>query len=365
MQTESTQRVELESRIMEYHGASIEDVLDTISYLRDSGDSVIAGGSLPFRLGNHLSDLDIVITGAGIQTSTVPLEHFVRSLRVDVWKFDHGMIRKVFDRARAALSSTASLRGSFGDVDHETDLKLLHRIAFGITLDGPGLETPADRDYCSIACDLVVREYAERMRDSALVAQLAINAEDFITAAINARLAVEAALNAVVAARSVPFTGDKWLRERLDQEAKDIAPVYTPFAVLPDLLDAEVPSFVERAITACEHLLGMGLGVHTLSRNVGWQSAGLDTKQVGDTHFLVSKQCGGLWELDDVEADVWRRLAETVTDEHTQPRLWAFDECDGIQMTLCLRLYGQGLVDLCWTRGVAVDELTIGVRAGT
>src|SRR6266567_207614 len=118
-------------RSMSVDQSALAERLEDLSYLRDAGDSVVAGGSLAFGLGNNLSDLDVVVAGpASFQSTYVPLEHFVKTLRVDVMKLSQKAIDEIFINAQAALSADMPLQGSFGDVDHENDLKLLHRIAY-------------------------------------------------------------------------------------------------------------------------------------------------------------------------------------------------------------------------------------------
>src|SRR5947209_17122358 len=104
--TEQAARLaQLERKIEEYHDVSLAEVLEIISYLRDEADSVIAGGSLALGLGNRSSDLDIVIAGEHVEPAAVPLEHFVKTLRVDVWKRAQTDVDQVFARAEAGLAS--------------------------------------------------------------------------------------------------------------------------------------------------------------------------------------------------------------------------------------------------------------------
>jgi hypothetical protein len=356
-QDEASRREELERRVREYHGVSTAEVLELVSYLRDEGDSVIAGGSLALRLGNHLSDLDILIAGdTTVESSRVPLEHFVKTLRVDVWKLEQRLIEETFDRAETALGAPEPLHGSFGDVDHETDLKLLHRIAFGVTLDGPGLEASATRDYKTIAADLVVREYAERLHASAFLAQVAARMGRPIAASINARLAVEEALNAVIANRRIPFTGDKWLRERLASDTQDLAPAYAPFATLPEA-PGDVPAFVERAVAACSELTGRDLSLATLRREAGWSFGGLEAAKVGEQDMLLAVDVGGLWQLEPDEAAAWERIVQRGAD--TGEGVWRAERCDEEELRLCLRLHEEGVASLRWARGVPARELTL------
>src|SRR4029077_14257206 len=223
------------ARVERYHGVSLDAVMEVIAYLRDPGDSVIAGGSLALGLGNHRSDLDLVVCGEPTESTRVPLEHWVDSLRVDVWRRAQADIDELFERAESKLDDQAPLAGAFGALNEQTDLKLLHRIPFGIPRDGPQLRPATPRDYGRIARDLVVREYAERMRELGLVAQLATAAGDAIGATFNARLALEAALRGGMTGGGLPFSGDKWLRERLRDDLPGLRSVYAPFAVLPDL----------------------------------------------------------------------------------------------------------------------------------
>ncbi len=357
MGDEAERRKDLRRRVWQYHEVSLEQVLSEIEYLRDAGDSVIAGGSLPYGLGNQLSDLDLLIAGpTTIESSRVPLQHFVGSLRVDVWKLAQGLIEETFDRAEKALAKKMALHGSFGDVDHETDLKLLHRVAFGVVLAGEGLEPPEGRDYCAVASRLVVREYAERMRASALVAQLALRADRPVAALINARQAVEEALNATVAHRQLPFSGDKWLRERLDNQTVDLAAVYEPFRELPRNPARESARFLDRALAACTEMWGLDLGLEALARAASWRNADLQLSEIGDERLLLSARFGALWNLNESEAEAWRALISTAGGGEPAAT-WPLEECSAELLTLCLRLYENGLLDLQWAEGVPIEEL--------
>ena len=112
---EAERRENLQARVGQYHGVSLEQVLGDIEYLRDAGDSVIAGGSLAYGLGNHLSDLDLIVTGTTtVESSRIPVEHFVGSLRVDVLEARPGTyrgdLRPRRGRARGRGSTARLLR---------------------------------------------------------------------------------------------------------------------------------------------------------------------------------------------------------------------------------------------------------------
>jgi hypothetical protein len=349
-------RAALQARIEGLHGVPFERVLSEIDYLRDTGDSVIAGGSLAYELGNHLSDLDLVVCGPTTVDSTgVPLEHFIGSLRVDVWKLAQSLIEESFDRAEAALAGTGPLVGAFGDVDHEDELKLMHRMAFGIVLDGDGLKPRPGRDYRTVASRLVVREYAERMRYSALLAQLALRADRPLAAVINARLAVEEALNATVTDRKLPFTGDKWLSERLANQASDLAATYSPFRQLPENPARDALQFVEAALVACTEMWGIDLSIVALAQAARWRNTDLQVLGIGDDRLLVSARAGALWNLDESEADTWQRLVLTGAGESDS--LFGLGEGDPDALTLCLHLHENGLLGLGWTHGVQTEDL--------
>lgn len=355
--TEEGRRRELEARVVCYHDVPFEKVLDEIAYLRDTGDSVIAGGSLAYGLGNRLSDLDLVITGPSTaDSSLVPLEHFIGSLRVDVWKLEQALVQDTFQRAEDALAGEDLVLGSFGDVDREDELKLLHRIIFGITIDGPPLQLAPTRDHRVVATDLVVREYGERMRSSALLAQLAVQAGRPLAAVINARLAVEGALNATVVKRGLPFTGDKWLRERLAGQASDLSTLYDPFRELPIDPNTQGAEYVEEAIATCRLLWGLDLQLEDVSQFARWINSDLSLHEVGDECMLVSARHGVLLSLDRSEVEAWRALSPD--DRETEPSAWGVDECEGTVSVLCYQLHERGLLDLEWKRGVPISELT-------
>ncbi len=356
MGDEQGRREELQARVKRFHGVPLEKVLSEIEYLRDAGDSVIAGGSLAYGLGNHLSDLDLVVTGpTTIQSTGVPLEHFIGSLRVDVWKLAQSLVETTFDRAEVALAGSGAIHGAFGDVDHEDELKLMHRIAFGVVVDGKGLEPTQGRDYRTVASSLVVREYAERMRTSTLLAQLALRANRPVAAVTNARLAVEEALNATIASRGLPFTGDKWLRERLANHTTDLAAAYDPFRQLPEQPAEDAERFVETALLACAEMWGLDLGIDALAPAASWLNTDLQVLAVGADPLLISARAGVLWSLDESEADTWRRLVSSGAGE--PDALFGLEDCDPEALTLCVRLHEQGLLGLRWTKGVALEEL--------
>jgi hypothetical protein len=354
---EDERRESLLARIEQFHGVSLEQILGEIEYLRDAGDLVIAGGSLAYGLGNHLSDLDLVVGGpTTVDSSGIPLQHFIGSLRVEVWKLAQGLIEKTVDRAEEALASKEPLLGSFGNVDHEDELKLLHRIVFGIVIDGVGLELTQGRDYRAVASGLVIREYAERMRTSALLAQLALQASRPIAAVVNARLAVEEALNAAIVQRGLPFTGDKWLRERLTNQTTDLAPAYEPFRQLPEDPAQDARRFVDAALAACIGMWGLDLEVDTLLPAASWRNSDLQCLEVvGADRLLVSVGSGALWSLDDGEAESWRQLVSAGSED--PGAVWDLGACDMKALTLCLRLHEQGVLGLHWANGVALEDL--------
>ncbi|GDY29628.1 hypothetical protein [Gandjariella thermophila] len=361
---ETDRRETVEHRLRKFHDVGIADVLEVVGYLREPGDSVIAGGSLSFGLGNRLSDFDVVVCGRSTDTSLMPLQHWVKSLRVDVWTRAHRDIDAVFALADRALASTAPIAGALGSVEEEQQLKLLHRIAFGLHLDGPPLAPSGGRDHLEVARDLVVREYAERMRESACVAQLAARAGRWLAAAVNARSAVEEALHATLAASGVPFTGDKWLAERLT-EVPDLRAGHQDFAVLPEPVDD--PAFVAEAIAWCERLTGLDLDADQLRPALRWIHDGLLLHRVNHEDLLVAPDVGGLWQLDSGEAHAWRGLCEIGEAPATGPDRVSFPggRCTAEQTSLCLRLYERGLLRLDWDRGVTVAELTFPEVAGS
>jgi hypothetical protein len=341
----------LAQRLREFHGVELEQVLEVIGYLRDGEDSVLVGGSLAYGLGNDKSDLDIVIAvpPGGESSSRMPLEHFIDSLRVDAWKLRTDEIQEIFERARQCLGSEAPFAGAFGDVFEQADLKLLHRFAHGVLIDGVPL-TPTDDDYRSVARDLLVREYAERMRRSLYVAQLALANGAATAAAINARFGVEEALQAVIAARGFPFSDNKWLRTRLDEDAPDLREAYMPFAILPADPE-ECRRFVATAVSMARELLGKRLDGELLAVDAAWENVGLTHFGAGDLRLLVSPDQDVVFELDAEEAEAWQQLGEGPC--------WSCASCSPAQMRLCYLLYAQGMMKLAWARGVPLAELDV------
>ncbi|HWA53250.1 MAG TPA: hypothetical protein VG816_03670 [Solirubrobacterales bacterium] len=354
-------RRRLASRIERFHGVGLERVMAEIEYLRDDGDTVIAGGSLAHGLGNGLSDLDMLVSSpAAVKSSRVPLEHFLGSLRVDVWKLGQGAIEASFGRAEEALASERPLLGRFGDSDHEDEFKLLHRIAFGLVLDGDGLELEGQgRDWRGVASGLVLREYAERMRAAALVAQLALRAGRPIAAAVNARLAVESALNAALTARGFPFVSDKWLGERLG-DAIGLADLYEPFRRLPADPAGEGAGFADAALVACAELWELDLGFEAVVPLARWRrSEELRLASAGGEQLLLAPRSGAVWALEQGEAGAWRRLEAEAGEQG-----WALAGRDPEETTLCVRLFELGLLGLGWTEGVPAAALGAGREVG-
>ncbi len=116
---EAARRQQVDDRLHGCHGVGLADVLDCVDYLREEGDTVIAGGSLAWGLGNRLSDFDVVVVGAGTSPSRVPLEHWVKTLRVAAWTRSHEGVARLFAHAAGALESGAPLQGSFGTQEEE------------------------------------------------------------------------------------------------------------------------------------------------------------------------------------------------------------------------------------------------------
>ncbi|WP_019633394.1 hypothetical protein [Actinomadura atramentaria] len=346
---EDERLADLERRLRAYHGVSLDEVLEVVGYLQNPGDLVLAGGSLALGLGNRLSDFDLVVCGADTASSRVPLEHWVKTLRVDAWTRSHAAIEKLFGHAVAALDGTRPIQGSFGTTEEEQQLKLLHRIAFGIRLDGPRLDLGSVGDPREIARDLLIREYAERMHESALIAQLALRAGRVLAATSNARLAVEECLHMLLAAGGVPFTGDKWLYERLQGVAPGLVPLHDRFSVLAESGEAE---YVAAAVDLCAGLSGRDLGVDALIDAVTWSATPLRGLTASGDRFLVAPEIGGMWHLDADEFAAWQGL------EGRSESAWRGADCTRPETDLLVRLYERGLVEMTWDRGIPVAELT-------
>lgn len=349
----------LEARLRDYHSVGIKDVLEVISYLRNGNDAVIAGGSLVVGLGNRLSDLDVVVVGEQtIESSRVPLEHFVGSLRVDVWVMSKALIDDVFKRAESSLRRRERLDVLFANVDDEINLKLLHRIAFGLTLDGPSVEPSAGRDHASIAREVVVREYVERMREHAFLAQLAAANGRWLNATINARDAIEEAFHAAITAQGTPFTGHKWLQDRLRNDASELASRYQPFGTLPDRGE-DWQSYVRAAIEQCQALSGVALDPPVLARQCSWRNRDLRVVEVAGASLLLSVDAGALWEFDDEEAATWAELTDGTEDQSTAE--WRCAELAPHTAALCFALYERGLIELRFSEGIPIETLAFEV----
>lgn len=338
-----------------FHGVSVTEVLEEIAYLRDPGDSVIAGGSLAYGLGNQLSDLDLLISGEATgDSSLLPLEHFLGTLRIDVYRVSEQLIDGTFERAAEEFEGSAPLQTFFGNFERDTELKLLHQVAYGVVLDGPGFDLQAS-DYRTVASRRVVREHVERMRAGALLAQLALRAQRPLAAVVNARLAVEDALNAAIASRGVPFCGDKWLSERLSGDDSDLAGLHGQFLQLPADPDRDAGHFVEEALCSCGEIWGLDLGIARLSREASWHNPGLRLSKVEAGGLLLLPDTGSLWVLDEEEVEAWERLVDLGPGE--VGGRWRLEDCDPVARRLCFSLCEKGAMDLVWTRGVSGAEL--------
>jgi hypothetical protein len=350
-------REALDARMRRFHDVDTADVLGLVDYLREPGDTVVAGGSLTFGLGNRLSDFDVVICGPATPSSAVPLQHWAGSLRVDVWTRAHADLDRLFRHAEQALDGEAPIEGAFGTVEEEQQLKLLHRAAFGLDLDGPPLAPRCTRDHVEVARDLVVREYAERMRESAYLARLALTVRRPLAAAVNARFAVEEAAHVVLAAGGVPFSGDKWLADRLAEHAPRLGERHGRLTELPENEDGAA-GFVADAVTLCRELTGLDTSLDALGTRLSWVSSGLVVHRVGGEDLLLAPDIGGLWVLSEPEAAAWRSLTAGESGDAATRRSWRADRCDRDQADLCLGLYQRGLAQPRWHRGVPVADLS-------
>ncbi|MDQ8045894.1 MAG: hypothetical protein AAGC46_06185 [Solirubrobacteraceae bacterium] len=347
-------RARLEQRIGEYHGQDLAAVLDLIDYLRDEdgGDTVIAGGSLSIDQGNRESDLDMVVVGAGVKTSAVPLEHWVGSLRVDAWTRSVADVDALFLQAEEALASDAPLSGAFGNAVQEQQLKLLHRIAFGLVVDGAPVRPASARGPVELALDLLTREYAERARESAMVAGLALAAGRDLTAATVARVGAEEALHAVLHGRGAAFSGDKWLSEQLIP-MPDLQALHEEVAILPARGEPLGP-YAERALTIIGELLGLDVTPAALGCDLSWSYSGLTLLPLAGRKVLASKDHAAAWELDDAEASAWADLSGGEVDG-TFPHPTDAPAAEA----LCASLYEQGVLKLAWRVGVPLGALTL------
>jgi len=355
----ATRRELLDRRLSGFHDVTVADVLEVLDYLRGPGDTVVAGGSLAFGLGNRLSDFDVVICGGATSPSLVPLQHWVKSLRVDVWTRSHADLDRLFRLAQEALERPTPIAGAFGSVEHEQQLKLLHRIAFGLDVAGPPIAPVSVPDFRKVARDLVVREYAERLRESVWVAQLAGRTGRWLAATVNAREAVEEALTIVLTTGAVPFTGDKWLHERLKSEAPQLRERYRRFAQLPTAA-AECSGYVRDAVALATRLTGIPVDLDALGTQASWVGSGLHVSRTGTTQLLVAPAGGGVWELSETDLTAWAARSQP-PPAGTEPVRAVWPGNGSVEADFCLGLYERGLVSLVWDCGVPVSDLTVEV----
>lgn len=352
--TATERRSVLDERLIGYHGHGLTDVLEMLDYLRDEGDTVIAGGSLSIGLGNALSDVDMVLVGPSTKTSAVPLQHWVGGLRIDAWTRSTADVDALFAEAEAALVSPAPLLRVFGNTEQEQQLKLLHRIAFGVLVEGDAVRPSTSRDPQTVAADLLTREYAERLRESACVARLALDAGRVRSAVYSAREALEEALHALIHARGMPFTGDKWLQEQLVGRP-ELAGLHAAFLDLPTGPAGDPAHFVEEALAAAEQLVGLSLAATELTQGLRWKVSGeLQLLPLSGEHVLVGPESGSAWTLDAAEAEAWTALATTLDGG-----LVDHPAGSPAEAALCVRLHEQGVLTPTWDRGVPLTLLTL------
>ena len=352
-------RNRLDERVRGYHdGKGLSEMLELLEYLREPGDTVIAGGSLSIDLGNRLSDLDVVLVGDSTRTSAVPLQHWLDRFRIDVWTRSTANVDELFTEAEEALAAPTPLLRVFGNTEQEQQLKLLHRIAFGVVVDGDPVQpkTPSGRTPQEVAVDLLTREYAERLRESATIARLAADAGRLLTASFSARQALEEALHAVLHAGGVPFSGDKWLQEQLRPFA-ELDALHTRFLDVPRRSTgaAEIQNYVDGALADAEDLLGLSLAATDLTAALQWKAPALALLPLAGEHVLVDAPTGTSWLLDDAEATAWRALDETRTADGLIPH----PSDDPVGAALAVRLHEQGLFTPTWQDGVPVSALSI------
>lgn len=373
-------RSRLDERLRGYHaGKGLTEMLELLDYLREPGDTVIAGGSLSIDLGNVLSDLDVVLVGDTTRTSAVPLQHWLDrgagapspgeardaagapaagSFRIDVWTRSTANVDDLFTEAEDALASPTPLLRVFGNTEQEQQLKLLHRIAFGVLVAGEPVQptTPSSRTPQQIAVDLLTREYTERLRESATIARLAAESGRLLTASFSARQALEEALHAVLHAGGVPFSGDKWLQEQL-RPFPELHALHGRFLDVPRRSTgaAEVQNYIDGALADAEHLLGLSLAPADLTFGLQWKSPAFALLPLAGEHLLVDTPTGTSWELDDAEANAWQRLAGARTNEGLIPH----PAGDAGATALAVRLHEQGVFTPTWQHGVPIAALTI------
>jgi hypothetical protein len=347
-------RCRLAARLYDHHKVSLPRILSELDYLRETGDRVLAGGSLAYGLGNKFSDFDLIILGHNQEhVSRIPLEHFVSSLRVDVWRLSFEAVETMRKRAKEALESDAPLQGLFGDADDDFDLKLLSHTAFGINLDGAEL---VDQGCGEVVSRLVTREFLERMRTSALLAQLALRIGSSVSAVAHARSVVEEALIATLANRHLPFCGEKWLRDRVSDHP-DLVNLYQPFFELPRVPNETAAKFVRQALGTSAHLWSLDLALGTLAPLGRWQQSDLKLMAVGTKYLLISRGSGAFWQLESGEVEAWRRLTADASDGGWS---WSAASADDELLSFCASLYEMGLVDLRWKNGVQIKDLAPG-----
>lgn len=352
-------RGRLDERIRGYHdGKGLAEMLELLDYLREPGDTVIAGGSLSIDLGNRLSDLDVVLVGDATRTSAVPLQHWLERFRIDVWTRSTANVDELFTEAEEALASPTPLLRVFGNTEQEQQLKLLHRITFGVLVDGEPVQptTPSGRAAQEIAVDLLTREYAERLRESAAIARLAAESGRQLTASFSARQALEEALHAALHAGGVAFSGDKWLQEQL-RPFPELRALHDRFLDVPrpSAGAAAIQGYVDDALQSAESLLGLPLATADLTAALHWKAPALALLPLAGEHVLVDAPTGTSWLLDDAEAAAWRSLDEARTDDGLVPH----PAGDPVGAALAVRLHEQGVFTPTWQQGVPLAALTI------
>jgi hypothetical protein len=159
-------------------------------------------------------------------------------------------------------------------------------------------------------------------------------------------------MQAVLAARGHPWSGDKWLQVRLQEQESECHDLYRPYAVLPEP-GGDVGGFVAGAAELAESMTGVDLEPERLAPLFAWSPAGLRSFSLGGDRVLVATGPGMLWRLEEAEAAAWGRLVDRYGDGGP----WPAEECDPAEASLAVELYERGVVAMVWSRGVTGAEL--------
>ena len=107
----------------------------------------------------------------------------------------------------------------------------------------------------------------------------------------------------------------------------------------------------------------LDLQFDALAAVVRWRTTeDLRPAKLGADQLLLAPRSGAIWQLDESEAGVWRRL--TAAEGGEQDESWELADCDPEELTMCVHLYEHGLLSLNWIEGVPIGAFDVKRKVG-